>query len=249
VSGRGWLSTLLLALSGAACAPVPGPALHLLDGTAPGSLNGALELRFDGPLQPSSVTPRSLRAWDGRGRLLDLDARVRGERLVLHVPVDEALLADPPRVVHLALAGDPSPHALGGRDGRRLAEPVELDLALPPHLADGGGPPTLTAVDGRPVSEAPRVLGPTLKLTFEGVLDPATLRPGAFPLVPLVEGGLALAPVAARLDWRIVGPVTEVTLTPPAGAGRLQLETRRLAVRGLDGEPVEPLVVLEWQGG
>ena len=223
-----------------------------------------IELVFDGALDPLSVGPGAIEVtrpdgspWPAR---LEPAGRVVVVRLELSGPVAGAAprpavtpaeaVASPsgtwPAAVRLVLAADPSPSALRCLDGRRLARRTERSVALGDRLAASGRVPRLVEVDGRaPPGDGVLSVGPTLKLVFDGAIDPASASPAACPLVPL-QGGLPLgAPLWPGVRWRCTGQRFELQLTLPVGHGPLQLGLRRFALRDPAGRAPEPPLVLE----
>lgn len=241
-------AALLLASIVAACGTAPG-RLEVREVAGPEALNGAFVVSFDGELEPLGATSRAVRLRDEHGRELEVECAVSGRELRVSIVVGPALLQATPAHVTLELAGLPSPHALASRDGRRLPAPVRRTAPLPAVLRHGSAPVRLVRVDGHAPDGAPKPLSGEVRLLFDGVLDPATLRPAAIPLQPVLDDGVALSPVDTAVQWSIVGGRTELRLAPPQGCPRVRLHTRSLGLRGLRGEPIEPLLVLEWERG
>ena len=235
----------LLVWSGSlACAPEPAP-LELLAfpvGTAP--LNASLEFLFDAALDALSVEGRSVRVTDGEGRPLSAVFEVRGDRLRVRLRIDAERLADPPERIQVSLAGAPSLHAVRSATGAPLDATRTLEVVPSDELGAGLGRVRLASINGRPRIDREQVShAGEVHLAFEGVPDPATLTPLAWPLYPVAEG-LQLKPVQPAVRWSLVGTRCDVVLRLPPEVGTLELVWKRIGLRGLDGKPVEgPLVV------
>ena len=232
---RAATASWVLLASLAACSR-PGPA-RVLDTTTGGTLalNQPLVVRLDGPLDPLSVTPRSVSVMRADGRALAARVDVADGAIQVWLEVDAELLSDPPAAAIISLTGEPSLHALATRDGRRLGAGVRRQFALEGGLhADGSGPPRLVSPSGATTPESA-----PLTLVFAGPLDPATVTPDCCPALPVAEG-LALEPVPASISWRCVGQRFEGRLDWARPHGELRLDLRRCSLRGLHGGMPDP---------
>lgn len=208
------------------------------------ALNAELVVRLDGAVDPLTVGPGSVRLADAAGIPVPADLAVEGGSLVVRPVIGPAHLAAgavPVSPWRLELAGGPTPLALLTLDGRRLGRGAAVDVFVEPRLEDGAGrAPRLVAVQGAPPAGEARVAPDGgVVLDFEGVLDPARLRPEDCELRP-VEGGLELAPVRPGVDWQCRGRRFALRLRVPTGSGPLLLSLRRCGLRGLDGQAAEP---------
>ena len=232
----------LLPLASVGCGP-PAGGLRLLEAPREVALNEVVELRFDRELDPLSVTARSLSA-RADGRPAPVALRVEGRRIEIRFDVDAALLAAPPAVLELDLTGRPSLHALRAQGGAPLEAPRRLRVALRGELVADDERARLVSVGSGPVPDGGVwTHDGRLRLRFDGVLDPQTLRPEALPLVPRRQG-LDLAPLHPALRWTVRGAATELEVEVPDADGPLELRWDRVGLRDLGGElPEAPLVI------
>lgn len=204
-------------------------------------------VELDGGIDPLSVTTHSVSVTRGDGRPLEAHLSTSGSRVVVELEVGPALVADRPEFIRVSLAGFPSVHALMTKDGRRLARssvlvhPVRRDL-------DPLGPTAvrLVRIDGQALPpRMPLAVNKVLRLLFDGVLDPATLRPDCCS-VWIRQAGLVLeTPIYPDVSWRCRGSRFELQLDLGDAKGPLQLDMRRLGILDLSGVRPEPPLVVE----
>lgn len=203
-------------------------------------------VELDGSIDPLSVTARSVVVTREDGRPLTVQVTSSGARLQVEVEVGPALLADRPSEIHLRLAGLPSVHALATRDGRRLARSTVLIHTIVRDLDPLGAAPVRlerVADHALPPPDPLPVTG-ILRLVFDGVLDPATLRPEDCALWPMQAGLVLEPPFQPGVDWRCTGSRFELRLDLSGAEDLLQLDLRRLGILDLSGaRPEPPLVV------
>jgi len=211
------------------------------------ALNSALTVALDGPVDPLSVTARSVGAAREDGRPLAARVGTSAGQVVVELEVDEALLAAPPTAVVVHLLGLPSPHALATLDGRRLGSAARIAFRVSAALEPrGGSPARLVEIAGHaPRPELELAAGDPLVLVLDGVLDPATLAPGDCPLFPVEQGLVLPAPLLPAVRWRCLGERFELTLGLGGHRGRFQLDLRRFGWRDLSGGIPEPALVTE----
>jgi hypothetical protein len=211
------------------------------------ALNSVLVISLDGPVDPLSVTLRSVSIERDDGRALDAEVETAGGRILARLVVDQELIDQPPEAVSVRLEGWPSPHALSLLDGRRLGSPRTLSFRVARLLEPAGSqPPRLVSLDGQPPRPGLELspAGP-LWLVLDGVLDPATIGPEACPLLPLEQGLVLATPIRPVTAWRCIGARFELSLGLDAEHGRLQLDLRRFGWRDLSGGIPEPALVAE----
>jgi hypothetical protein len=144
------------------------------------------------------------------------------------------------------LDGFPSAHGLRSVRGEILAasvsQRVRLQRRLEPLGVDGLTLVEVAGVDvrmGRPVP-----VGERFALRFCGVVDPDSVTAAAVPLFPS-QDGLQLEPLHPVVRWQVVGARTLVEVDLERARGPLQLQTRRMGLRALDGRGPEPLLALD----
>ena len=212
-------------------------------------LNAPLEVRFSGPISPSSVNGFSVSVTDENGELLQVERRVKGSRLTIFLIVDNAMFSSPPQEAVVTLAGLPSPASVTLEDGRRLSRRRQLKCQLSPTLVTRKkGPPRLAGVEGAPWPLPDRLaVEGRMTLFFDGVLDPLTISPETCPLLP-VRDGLRLAPLFPGVAWHCVGDRFTLRLDLPSSPNEMGFALRRTESRGLSGQPLsEALVVRLFQ--
>lgn len=185
-----------------------------------------------------SVTERS-------GGALEAELRTLDGFVFVNLVVNARLLSRAPLDVTVRVAGSPSVHAVRYSDGTRVASTRSAQLRFESRLA-GKGTTRLMTINGEPLPSSGRVeCGRTATLRFDGVLDPESVTTGTFPLTQVVEGVPISAPIQPQVQWRCVGRSFEVELTLPGSAGVFQLGLRRTAVKDLQGQAVEPGMIIE----
>lgn len=232
-----------LCASQTACGPGEAPPLRVSAWSATRALNEGITIDFSADLDPLSVTPRSVRVATLEGALPEARLEVIGPRLVVTLVLDEGSLDELPGTLRISLPGGPALHAVRSASGVSLPASSTLDVALGSRLVPRGRV-RLRAINGRGADERGTVPHDGLiRLSFTGVVDPASVTPGNCPLFPIAEG-LQLKPLLPETRWSLVGSRCEVLLEVPVGSGPLELVWKRLGLRGLDGAPSEgPLVV------
>ena len=239
----------MLALAAPACGHGGGLATAAIEppGRLEVALNSALTVALDGPVDPLSVTARSVSATREDGRPLAARIATSAGRVVVELEVDQALLGEPPPVVIVRLLGLPSPHAVATLDGRRLGATAGIAFRASAGLEPRGWTPArLVEVAGHPPRpELALPAGEPLVLVLEGVLDPSTLEPEDCPLFPVEQGLVLPAPLLPEVRWRCVGERFELSLGLGGRRGRFQLDLRRFRWRDLAGGIPEPALVTE----
>lgn len=229
----------------AGCVPERAP-VAVTSVPAGAALNAPLEIALGGPVDPLSVTPRSVRVTDAAGNELPCVRGTADGRLTIALVLDAARLASPPARVRVALAGAPSVHAVRQVDGRPLARACMLEIPLDPRLV--GRRARLIMLGTRPVEAAAAdpPLPPPWRLVYDQPLDPETLARAPGP-VWRRAGGVALGEVPARVTLqRIVGArcEIEVLVDDSASLEGVVLDLSRWGARDLTGaRPEPPLVV------
>lgn len=207
-------------------------------------------IALDGAVDALSVHDGSVDVSGSDGAPLEAELAVEGGRLVLRPVATPALQARGLTACRVRLTGAPSPRALRTTDGRLLARSQSLVVPMHSRLEDEvGAPPWLLAIQGRPPAATVELRGARLELSFDGVLDPASLTPEQCALYPLVGGLVLDQPVLPRVDWRCIGRRFELVLQLAPGTGPLQLNLRRAGWRGLAGRVAEPPLVVEVRPG
>jgi hypothetical protein len=207
-------------------------------------------IALDEAVDPLSVHDGSVAVSGSDGAPLDAELSVEGGRLVIRPVATPDLLARGLVECRVRLTGAPSPRALRTTDGRLLARAESLAIRLRPRLEDeDSSPPRVLAIQGRPPAASIELRDARLELSFEGVLDPATLTPERCALYPLVGGLVLDQPVWPSVDWRCIGRRFELRLQLAPGSGPLQLNLRRAGLRGLGGRVPEPPLVVEIRPG
>jgi hypothetical protein len=239
----------VLALAAPACGNAGRSATAALEPPArlDVALNSALTVALDGPIDPLSVTDRSISAVREDGRPLAARVGTSAGCVVVELVIDDALLAAPPPVVVVRLLGLPSPHAVATLDGRRLGASARIGFRVTSALEPrGSSPARIVEVAGsppRPELELPA--GGPLVLVVDGVLDPSTLAPEGCPLFPVEQGLVLPVPLLPEVRWRCLGERFELTLGLGGHRGRFQLDLRRFHWRDLSGGIPEPALVTE----
>lgn len=209
------------------------------------ALNEAIVVGLPAELDPTSLTPRSVRLTDGTGHELRWRAENRGRELLLFAVLGVEEQGSATTGWRLQLAGFPSPHALRWHSGGVLSQNWSTRLQPTTLLrATGASPPRLVAVDGAPVSSAElHRVGPRAELELAGVFDPSALRAESFPLYP-ARGELLLDSVIPQLSARLVGEQTFLDLEIPPGVPELVLRTRDWECQDIAGRRLDPSVVI-----
>lgn len=215
------------------------------------ALNGDLLVPLPASPDPLSLTTRSLRVTDERGRVLAHRATCEGAAVLVRLEIDAALLADPPRQVRVGVAGGASLFGLLTEDGdvlpaRHATFPMRGALADRPEGGLFLALDASTANDARDASAESTVIVPDASawtLFLQGVVDPAHLPPDALPLFPLV-GGTEWPAVHAPFRWLVIGDASEVVLDLRGLPDPLRFRSRRTSLRSLGGRALEPRVEL-----
>lgn len=242
------LMSLALAVCVACGAAEPGAARHgwrVTSHSPVAALNEALTVEFSGALDPLSLTSRSVRVETADGRLLPVRVSAGATSLRVHLNVTEDLFRHPPTSLWVQLVGAPSIHALRSSSGQGLPTSERLEVRCRPGLV-GEGVVRLRSVNGQGISSTGALHHEgSIRLLFDGVLDPGTVNSQSCPLFP-VAAGLALKPFLPQTRWSLVGSECTVVLEVSPHAGPLELVWKRLGLRGLDGVPPEGPLVLSF---
>lgn len=212
------------------------PAVHL---------DEPIVVTFAQPLDPASITSRSVAMRRAGGKQVPVRCSVSGRSLRVLVEVDAELLARSPEHMELELAGSPSLHALRFRDGALVPHRESATIRVLPGWSAAATRPRLVEAGGRPLDGVPLELTEDrLLLVFDGRLDPATVTSRNCPLVP-IQDGIRREPLWPAVSWRSVGTRFEVDVLLPHDVALAELNTRQLGFRGPGGLDVEPLAVLQ----
>lgn len=199
-----------------------------------GALNTVFELRLGAAPDPLTLSERALRVSRPDGRALPARLSVTRDGVAVALVVDASIWNDPPPAARITVLGGPSAHALLRQDGSPWPETFAVSVELDPELTPGSPPGLSLRRRG-----AAEVVGGSLLLAFDGVLDPDTATDQCVPLFP-ESNGERLTPRYGPTAWQVVGGDTLVQVDLTALPSGLWCSTRRLTLRALDGSAPEP---------